>query len=80
MRPVSIYIGEAIEKMLLEKRISTKINYEVLKNLNNIGGMSSSATAAAASVEDGPKVEDKPKVDITAAAAAATSTRYIDLF
>lgn len=27
--------GEAIEKMLQEKRISTKINYEVLRNLNN---------------------------------------------
>jgi len=26
--------GEAIEKMLQEKKISTKINYEVLKNLN----------------------------------------------
>ncbi|KYM97990.1 PREDICTED: transcription factor IIIB 90 kDa subunit [Cyphomyrmex costatus] len=27
--------GEAIEKMLQEKKISSKINYEVLKNLNN---------------------------------------------
>lgn len=35
--------GEAIEKMLLEKRISTKINYEVLKNLNSIGGASASS-------------------------------------
>ncbi|XP_011874658.1 PREDICTED: transcription factor IIIB 90 kDa subunit [Vollenhovia emeryi] len=26
--------GEAIEKMLLEKKISSKINYEVLKNIN----------------------------------------------
>ncbi|KYN08285.1 Transcription factor IIIB 90 kDa subunit [Cyphomyrmex costatus] len=26
--------GEAIEKMLQEKKISSKINYEVLKNLN----------------------------------------------
>jgi len=26
--------GEAIEKMLQEKKISTKINYEVLKSLN----------------------------------------------
>lgn len=26
--------GEAIEKMLQEKRISSKINYEVLKSLN----------------------------------------------
>jgi hypothetical protein len=29
-----IIIGEAIEKMLQEKRISSKINYEVLKSLN----------------------------------------------
>jgi len=28
-------LGEAIEKMLQEKKISSKINYEVLKNLNN---------------------------------------------
>lgn len=27
-------LGEAIEKMLQEKRISTKINYEVLKSLS----------------------------------------------
>ncbi|KAL6420682.1 hypothetical protein ACFW04_013971 [Cataglyphis niger] len=27
--------GEAIEKMLQEKKISSKINYEVLKNINN---------------------------------------------
>lgn len=29
-----ILIGEAIEKMLQEKKISSKINYEVLKSLN----------------------------------------------
>lgn len=29
------FLGEAIEKMLQEKKISSKINYEVLKNLNN---------------------------------------------
>jgi len=28
-------LGEAIEKMLQEKKISSKINYEVLKNINN---------------------------------------------
>lgn len=28
-------LGEAIEKMLQEKKISSKINYEVLKSLNN---------------------------------------------
>lgn len=29
-----ILLGEAIEKMLQEKKISSKINYEVLKSLN----------------------------------------------
>lgn len=29
-----VFIGEAIEKMLQEKKISSKINYEVLKSLN----------------------------------------------
>lgn len=28
-------LGEAIEKMLQEKKISSKINYEVLKSINN---------------------------------------------
>lgn len=28
--------GEAIEKMLQEKKISNKINYDVLKNLSNL--------------------------------------------
>lgn len=28
------FLGEAIEKMLQEKKISSKINYEVLKSLN----------------------------------------------
>ena len=27
--------GEAMEKMLQEKKFSSKINYDVLKNLNN---------------------------------------------
>lgn len=31
---IVVYKGEAIEKMLQEKRISSKINYEVLKSLN----------------------------------------------
>lgn len=31
-------VGEAIEKMLQEKKISTKINYEVLKSLNDQQG------------------------------------------
>lgn len=34
--------GEAIEKMLQEKRISNKINYDVLKSLNNDMGFPSS--------------------------------------
>lgn len=27
-------VGEAVEKMLIEKKISNKINYDVLRNLN----------------------------------------------
>lgn len=27
-------VGEAVEKMLIEKKISHKINYDVLRNLN----------------------------------------------
>ena len=34
--------GEAIERMLAEKKISNKINYDVLKGLNVIGGSSPS--------------------------------------
>lgn len=32
--------GEAIEKMLVKKKISSKINYEVLRDLNSRGGTS----------------------------------------
>ncbi|XP_063985755.1 transcription factor IIIB 90 kDa subunit [Diachasmimorpha longicaudata] len=42
--------GEAIEKMLQEKRISTKINYEVLKSLNI--RVSTNQEAASANTED----------------------------
>ena len=30
--------GEAIEKLLIEKKISSKINYEVLRDLNRTSG------------------------------------------
>ena len=55
--------AEAIEKMLQEKRISNKINYEVLKNLNLGVGPSapaskSTAAAAAASASPSTAVEE----------------------
>lgn len=31
--------GEAIEKMLIEKKLSNKIDYEVVKSLNIIGAL-----------------------------------------
>lgn len=48
--------GEAIEKMLQEKRISSKINYDVLKSLNVVAPNNSSL-----SHEDTLRAE--PKVD-----------------
>lgn len=36
--------GEAIEKMLQEKKISTKINYDVLKSLNANNNLAESKT------------------------------------
>ncbi|XP_058980034.1 transcription factor IIIB 90 kDa subunit [Musca domestica] len=62
--------GEAIEKMLQEKKISTKINYDILKTLTE-GGASSSNNAS--SSDNAPtssgiikqEVKDiKPKVDV----------------
>ena len=38
--------GEAIEKMLQEKKISSKINYDVLKGLNKSGNSTSSANTS----------------------------------
>lgn len=46
-----ILLGEAIEKMLQEKKISTKINYEVLKSLN---------VNLTASNKEPQKVEEEP--------------------
>lgn len=53
--------GEAIEKMLQEKKISNKINYDVLRNLNSrfnlsstgssVGGTNSSIENTQAAVE-----------------------------
>ena len=43
--------------MLVEKRISSKINYDVLKNLNSLGknlGSTSEASAAPTAVESKP--------------------------
>ncbi|XP_015121966.1 transcription factor IIIB 90 kDa subunit [Diachasma alloeum] len=62
--------GEAIEKMLQEKRISTKINYEVLKSLN-IGVSSNQGTVNETTDEtdvndiDGIRVQKEVKVKLT---------------
>ena len=44
-------LGEAMEKMLHEKKLSTKIDYEVLKNLTN-GGTSNLVSKMAASANN----------------------------
>ncbi|KAJ8673119.1 hypothetical protein QAD02_004381 [Eretmocerus hayati] len=54
--------GEAIEKMLQEKRISTKINYEVLKSLND--GTGSTAAKQKPPVPDDISFALPKKVDI----------------
>lgn len=40
--------GEAIEKMLAEKKISSKINYDILKSLDQPGTPAPAVTATAA--------------------------------
>ena len=55
---------EAIGKMLVEKRISSKINYDVLKNLNSLGknlGSTSEASTAPTAVESKPITSLKPR-------------------
>ncbi|XP_012270971.1 transcription factor IIIB 90 kDa subunit [Orussus abietinus] len=52
--------GEAIEKMLQEKRISSKINYEVLKSLNVGIGTSNNQQKSQDSIPTNPK---KPNLD-----------------
>lgn len=37
-------VGEAIEKILIEKKISSKINYDVLKSLNSAPSQNETAT------------------------------------
>ena len=55
--------GEAIEKMLAEKKISSKINYDVLKDLNSPG--------ITGSVPGTPlKVEGRPSLPWEAAEAS----------
>ncbi|XP_078464637.1 transcription factor IIIB 90 kDa subunit [Lampetra fluviatilis] len=63
--------GEAIEKMLAQKRISSKINYEVLKDLNNKGGGSAASTprrddiAATTAVPASPRPESRDRMRLT---------------
>uniref|UniRef100_A0A8C7Q074 Transcription factor IIIB 90 kDa subunit n=1 Tax=Oncorhynchus mykiss TaxID=8022 RepID=A0A8C7Q074_ONCMY len=46
--------GEAIEKMLEQKKISSKINYDVLRDLNSKGGSGNSSPAQPTSTEEPP--------------------------
>ncbi|XP_023829989.1 BRF1 general transcription factor IIIB subunit b [Salvelinus sp. IW2-2015] len=46
--------GEAIEKMLEQKKISSKINYDVLRDLNSKGGSGNSSPARPTSSEEPP--------------------------
>uniref|UniRef100_A0A674B1T4 Transcription factor IIIB 90 kDa subunit n=1 Tax=Salmo trutta TaxID=8032 RepID=A0A674B1T4_SALTR len=46
--------GEAIEKMLEQKKISSKINYDVLRDLNSKGGSGNSSPARPTSTEEPP--------------------------
>ncbi|KAK0130756.1 Transcription factor IIIB subunit [Merluccius polli] len=74
--------GEAIEKMLEQKRISTKINYEVLRDLNQGGSgpsspvptppESSSSGAAAAAGRPRPPRRKKPNRKANSLAATAS--------
>jgi hypothetical protein len=49
--------GEAIEKILQEKKISSKINYEVLKDLNRVSELKKEATVTVNKVEVVPVEE-----------------------
>lgn len=46
--------GEAIEKMLEKKKISSKINYEVLRDLNSRGGGSGGGSSPSRASSDPP--------------------------
>ncbi|XP_013139186.1 PREDICTED: transcription factor IIIB 90 kDa subunit isoform X2 [Papilio polytes] len=58
--------GEAIEKMLAEKKISTKINYDILKSLDQPGSLATSTTVPATpTVPSTPTVSTTPTVSVT---------------
>ena len=61
---------EAIEKMAQEKKISTKINYDVLRSLN----MDTTAAAAAPSTPTAARTADLPLTPVTPGAAAGVTT------
>jgi len=69
--------GEAIEKMLLEKRISSKINYDVLKNLNNLGknlGSTSEASAAPPTAVESKPIISSPRRTLQPNASRSIAT------
>uniref|UniRef100_A0A1I8NS50 B-related factor 1 n=1 Tax=Stomoxys calcitrans TaxID=35570 RepID=A0A1I8NS50_STOCA len=61
--------GEAIEKMLQEKKISTKINYDILKTLTEGGASTSSSAGVGGGIVKLETTRDeinvKPQVDIS---------------
>lgn len=50
---MALNAGEAIERMLVEKKISTKINYEVLKDLADGFGPSTADSNSSSTVPSG---------------------------
>ncbi|PZC73611.1 hypothetical protein B5X24_HaOG209028 [Helicoverpa armigera] len=54
--------GEAIEKMIAEKKISSKINYDILKSLDNPGGTVPPATPKQTVVVESKQATPSPAV------------------
>lgn len=66
--------GEAIEKMLQEKKISSKINYDILKTLTE--STNEDANKTAASVEAGETDADEaPATDVPSTSSTITSDK-----
>ncbi|KAK2582448.1 hypothetical protein KPH14_004757 [Odynerus spinipes] len=67
--------GEAIEKMLQEKRISSKINYEVLKSLNVTGSSNQQQKEQESSVASPYKSTTEIKTEIKQGTPITTSLK-----
>jgi hypothetical protein len=75
MTPFFLLTGEAIGKMLVGKRISNKINYDKLKDLDFSFAPSSSLSDSAPSTSTvtEPVEEKKPPV------SSSTRSRYVEI-